>query len=140
MFVKRSIIYRITASVLACMVFLSTSMSSMSLHYCGGHFASVGFFDHDSVSSSCCALVARECEKSNGEEDCCTQEFIDLNWDTDIAIQVASVLDINIQLVAIIPSFSGSVTNSAQSTFTPQSYIPPLLKEDRAILFQQFLI
>lgn len=115
-------------------------MTSMSLHYCGGHFASVALFSHDNVPSACCAEVALECEKSNGKDDCCTDELIHLDWDTDIAIQVANAVDTDVDQVAIIQSFSGSISSSPQSTSTPQSYIPPLLKEDRAVLFQQFLL
>ena len=126
--------------MLACLVFLSTSMTSMSLHYCGGHFASVALFNHDNVPHDCCSSVAPECEQSNGADDCCTDKFIDLTWDIDIAVQVTTTLDSDIQLVAVLPSFSGSITNSPQSTSSPQSYIPPLLKQNRAILFQQFLL
>lgn len=123
---------------MACMVFISTSMTSMSLHYCGGQIAGIGLFDTEQDPASCCLVEQSKCEQES-EDDCCKDEYVELDWDVDIAIQSHEIQDNEVDIVAILSSFQNIVINSPQATSSPQTYIPPLLQGDRIVLFQQFL-
>jgi len=140
--VDNSVTYKIVALTLAGLVFLSTSMQSMSLHFCGGKFAGVGLFDQEASFNNCCTPKVSECQMASApaDDNCCTDEFIDLDWDTDIAIQATSIVDSDIDDTLVFSAFSYAIVNSPQSTTSPKSYIPPLLFEQRTVLFQQFLL
>lgn len=123
---------------MAYMVFISTSMVSMSLHFCGGQMAGIGLFDSEYSVDSCCAEKVSTCEKES-KKDCCEDEYIDLEWDVDMAIHTDGSDQAQLKITAIIPAFYSLIINSPQAISSPQTYIPPLLQVDRTILFQQFL-
>ena len=118
-------------------------MTSMSLHYCGDSVAGLGLFQQAKSTDNCCAPSGSECQMdlSTTEDGCCKDEFIDLEWDTDIAIQTSSIDDIDhVDHNLTTNPLTELTINSPQAINTPQAYIPPLPLERPYILFQQFLL
>lgn len=133
---------RIVSLLMACMVFVSTSMHSMAIHYCNGHFAGIKLFKSEkaiSEISSCCVALDTQCVQTPSK-GCCDDEYITMDWDTDISSAVTLDFELN-QSWALTKAtdFANSVPVSTRSTL-PQHYIPPLLALDKHISFQQFLL
>ncbi len=114
----------------------------MSLHFCGDSLIGVSLFKKEATPKACCASELSECliATSSSDDDCCKDSFIDLDWNTDIAIQSSSILDLEVDDATFTLSLDPWIINSPQAIVTPQSYIPPLLPEKRSVLFQQFLL
>ena len=133
---------RIVSLLMACMVFISTSMHSMGIHYCNGHFAGVKLFkmevDSDTVTS-CCIGEVNQCT-SSADKGCCDDEIIHLDWDTDIASSVKVDFDVTIVDALLNTSTFHSAEILSTRSILPQHYIPPLLNPEKHISFQQFLL
>lgn len=156
----RNYTYRITAIIMAFLVFLSTTGFSIDMHYCQDHLVGLSLFG----KAQCCGKMKKTtpCHKSvndvsKGEkachhdkasllksekDDCCHNQTVSVDKsdvDSTIAYNV-DLKNIQMEFVAALVAvyFFNFNTQAELQTFVP--YKPPLPERDVLILYQTFLI
>jgi len=119
---------------------MSTSMQSISLHFCGGKLAGIGLFEFQLDNDGCCDESNLICQKTTQEKDCCDDQFIQLNWDLNLTHQNSESINLEFPVVQSIPQVNPWVNSQPITICKDKSYFPQLPVAKRSILFQQFLI
>ena len=136
---------KITSTLMALIVLLSTMSFSVDMHYCGGHLVDFSMFDkvdtcmmkaEKSKDSSICEVV--EMETKTG---CCSDLEVTIEGQDDLKI---SFDKLTFEQQQFVFSFTYSFINiykEADENIVPFiDYVPPPLLRDVQILDQTFLI
>ncbi len=136
---------KLTATVMAFIVLLSTMSFAVDMHFCGDHLVDFSIFDkvdtcmmkaEKSKDSSSCELKEMETETS-----CCSDIEVTIEGQDDLKI---SFDNLTFEQQQFVFSFTYSFINlykEAYENIVPfKDYMPPPLLRDVQILDQTFLI
>ncbi|HMB61500.1 MAG TPA: hypothetical protein VKN36_00405 [Eudoraea sp.] len=134
---------KITSSVMAVIVLLSTMSFSVDLHYCGDHL--VDFSIYDSVNT--CMMEAKtskssgECAVMEMDMDCCTDVEVVLEGQDDLKISLDQLtFDQQLFVVSFVYSYINRFEGCDENIVPFKDYSPPPLIRDVQLLDQTFLI
>ncbi len=149
---KNSKIYRSTALCLALLMFMTSMVGLVDVHYCGGHVKSVNFFGkakacYEMGNIKQCANHPQPTTVTSAQDthkkNCCSNQSFLFQADQDQVSQSASFV-IGLPLQQLITSyvyiflFSEQIIKTNPSSFL--LYETPLFSRDFSVLFQSFLI
>ena len=144
LYMKRSIIYRITAMTMALLIGMTSIGMTINMHFCGGSLRSISLLDG---SSSCCSATTQTCgnfDKASESDDkkCCDNQSIEIQSDDNLIIdQVQAISDIDVFDVLISDNHVLDHLNiSAYGAADFAHYRPPLISKDFPVLFESFLL
>ena len=138
-------LHKITSTLMALIVLLSTMSFSVDMHYCGDHLVDFSMFDkvdtcmmkaEMSKDSNSCEVMKMETESS-----CCSDIEVTIEGQDDLKI---SFDNLTFEQQQFVYSFAYSFLNlfdAVDENITPfRDYVPPPLLRDVQILDQTFLI
>lgn len=132
---------KISAVIMALVVFLSTMSFTIDMHYCGGILVDVGLFSH----AESCGMEMEESSSSDCEvskNNCCSDEHIVIEGQDELHFYVFEYSFFNQELY--VASFIDSYVNlieSLQDQFNPfEEYLPPIVVADIQVLHQVYRI
>jgi len=141
---KRTIIYRVTAILMALLIGMTSIGMTLNMHFCGGSLKSISLIQS---SGSCCSAVTKSCgnidsvQESEGKK-CCDNQSIEIQSDDNLIID-------QVQVLSDINKFDVLITNNhvldhlnivAYDAADFEHYRPPLVSKDIPILFESFLL
>lgn len=143
-------IFRVVKSSISILLSLSILFSSLGLtvasHYCYGEAVETRFL-YD-LNEFGCGMAQLEKDSENpvegtanlSERSCCESSFVVAEIDSDYKPQSID-LNLNIDfLTSLVLTSLTHVNSSVIETITPSYHSPPLMEQDRRVLFQSFLI
>ncbi len=139
----KKVFQKISALLLAMLVLLATSSLSLSTHFCGEHLIAYSFTDTVKTCTASITSKAINEHISVSKKSCCSNKHI-VKKAQDELLQKKNKADFDIvKLVLNTPFFiaNSDFDYAIASTNTPfLNYSPPLLLQDRSVLFQVFRI
>ncbi|QED37154.1 hypothetical protein FK178_05265 [Antarcticibacterium arcticum] len=130
----KSILYKISSSLLASLVFLSTMSFTVNKHFCGDFLVDQAIF---SQAETC----GMEHDSGISDEKGCSEDSVAIDGQKDLKI---SFYDLNFDQQVFLASFTYSLTGLFEEQPAHNvpfaNYIPPLLVYDIQVLDQTFLI
>ena len=145
-------IHRFTALSLALLMFLTSMVGLVDVHYCGGHIKSLNFFGK---AKACYEMAAtKQCPNhpqpttiastpDTHKKNCCSNQSFLFQADQDQVSQTASfVLTPSLQQFIHAYSYAFLFVEQITPTNSPSflHYKTPLFSRDYSVLFQSFLI
>ncbi len=161
-----SLQHRITSLLLAFIMLFSSVGFSMDIHYCGGEIESIGFF----TNAAECEMMQEKTDASKEEThascpnhkkeaskkvmschaegnqlkdmSCCHNEKFQLESSSEFTptADEVSIENIDFTFTAVYFLINQDVIAVPTQKTNYQSYLPPLLTEDVAVLHQVFII
>ena len=143
--------YRFTALSLALLMFLTSMVFVVDVHYCSGHIKSLNFFGK---AKACYELASKKCphHQNNSTQDhatesekknCCQNKSFQFEADQDQTTQSVSLI-LTPQVQQFLTAYVLTFFNTVPVFDTKQSllahYTPPLISRDFSVLFEAFLI
>ena len=138
-------LHKITSTLMALIVLLSTMSFSVDMHYCGDHLVDFSMFDkvdtcmmkaEKSKDSNSCEVMEMETETS-----CCSDIEVTIEGQDDLKISFDNLTFEQQQFVYSFAYYFVSLFEAEDENITPfRDYVPPPLLRDVQILDQTFLI
>lgn len=145
-------IYQTTAIFLALLMFLTSIVGVVDIHYCSGHVKSLNFFGkakacYEMVSTKQCPNHPKQAPLASthdtDKKNCCSNKSFVFQADQDQVSQTASFV-LTPSLQQFIQNFAYTFLLGTQiiQTKSPSflHYKTPLFSRDYSVLFQSFLI
>ncbi|WP_350293024.1 hypothetical protein [uncultured Croceitalea sp.] len=130
---------KIVSSSMALMLLLSTVSWTVDKHLCMGRVMDVAFFTKAEDCGMDAAMAVLE--DNTVENHCCDDETFVIEGQDDLKLSFNDFdFDQQLFLVALTTSITAVFKASASSIVSNEYYPPPLLTEDRIILYEVFLI
>ena len=143
--------YRFTAISLALLMFLTSMVFIVDVHYCSGHIKSLNFFGK---AKACYELASKKCPnhpndlvqhdaQETEKKNCCQNQSFQFEADQDQTTQTASfILNPQVQqfLTAYVLSFFSTEPVFDTNSSLHALYKSPLISRDISVLFEAFLI
>lgn len=141
----KGVLHKITSTLMALMVLLSTMSFSVDMHYCGGHLVDFSMFDKvdscmmkavKSKDFNSCKMMGMESEAS-----CCSDVEVTIEGQDDLKIPLDNLTFEQQQFVlSFTYSFINLYKEANENIVLYKDYVPPPLLRDVQILDQTFLI
>ena len=135
---KGSFVKKVVTLIIAGVVLVNTSLTSLNLHFCGGSIAGIALFDCDTQKRpSCCVIPS----KLSTDTDCCQNKGISFYWDADlVSLTTSQDNQESIELAWLNPEYESNLVHRISSIPTLEFTPLPALEENYQVLFQQFLL
>ena len=143
---KANRLYRITALIMAFLMFFTSVGFSVDFHYCKGELKSFSLIGEASACHAekkvCPRHAKKELEDKSEDSKCCSNEKVivdDLDVDYNLT-QDVELSDLQVKFIsALAYSFSGNILPKViQNTFFKKQV--PLVSRDIYVLLERFLI
>lgn len=136
-----ALFYKITSTILAILVMLSTVLITVEKHYCGEFLIDVSFFN----KAADCATVSNNCNEpitKIKKKKCCKDEIEHIQGQDKL--QKKSASKITFKQVQFLLSFVctyHNIFNVLQKQLVPfRNYIPPDLTTNIQVLYEVYII
>lgn len=135
-------------SVVIALIFLATNIHlSLGTHFCGGHAVKteLRFTDHDLG----CGMTKEDmsCEEANSsafpgfkQKECCEDHFLGIQIQDDFNQKILSTLNPDFTSIALDNGIALYAFIYAEIGFSKPPKPPPVISQDRQVIFQTFLI
>jgi len=130
---------------LALLILVTNLGLTINHHYCGGELAESSFaFGEETLG---CGMEKKEdnCSQEDyqntiKQKNCCKNQYVQLTLDNEFKVSNLEESEINLYFFTsfLITYFKSPITQVDEETYL--TYTPPLLKLNRQILFQSFLL
>ncbi|WP_350290000.1 hypothetical protein [uncultured Croceitalea sp.] len=130
---------KIVSSSMALMLLLSTVSWTVDKHLCMGRVMDVAFFTKAEDCGMDAAMAVLE--DNTVENHCCDDETFVIEGQDDLKLSFNEFdFDQQVFLVELATSLTATFEDSIGRIIPNEHYPPPILIEDRVILFEVFLI
>lgn len=135
-------------SILLAILMLTTNMSiTFATHYCGGKAVKSSIsFGHDELSCGMAKMDEKACDEGDHgqkitRKGCCENKYTTLSVDDDYSNPgvVSPNLDFKFVAVFVVVYINNYFFDKEESN-SFIAYSPPLIEQDRSVLFQVFRI
>lgn len=139
---------RAVFSIVIALIFLATNIHlSLGTHFCGGHAVKTEllFADRDLG----CGMTKEDmsCEKANSsafpgfkQKECCEDQFLGIQIQDDFSQKIPSTLNPDFTLISMENGIALYKFVYAGIGFAKPPKPPPVISQDRQVIFQTFLI
>ena len=136
----KGLLHKISAVMLAMLVFVSTTSFSVEQHFCGDHLVAVSFFGEAQTCAMEKALAKRSgCESVKSE--CCEDETLIVEGQDELKIQFDDLTKDQLRFLTTFTYTYIDLFAGLEQHFVPfDGYPPPLIIRDIQKDYQHYLI
>ena len=135
-------------SILLAILMLTTNMSvTFATHYCGGKAVKSSIsFGHDELSCGMAKMDEKTCEEGDHgqkitRKGCCENKYTTLSVDDDYSNPGVISPNLDLKFVAaFVVVYINNYFFDKEESNSFIAYSPPLIEQDRSVLFQVFRI
>ena len=135
-------------SILLAILILTTNMSvTFATHYCGGKAVKSSIsFGHDNLDCGMAKMDEEKCGKEDHQQritkkGCCENKYTTLSVDEDYSNPVVVSPNLDFKFVAaFIVTYVNNYFFVKEESNSFIAYSPPLIEQDKSVLFQVFRI